>query len=78
MRTCVGCRRQAEPARLVRIVRAPDGGLAIGAGPGRGAWLCAGSVECFDRAIRRRALGRALRRPVTEPEAAALRAKLFT
>jgi predicted RNA-binding protein YlxR (DUF448 family) len=62
----------------VRIARTPAGGLEIGAGPGRGAWLCAGSVECFDRALGRQALGRALRRRVTTAEAAALRAKLFT
>lgn len=78
MRTCVGCRRKADPAELVRIARTPAGGLEIGAGAGRGAWLCAGSVECFDEAVRRRALGRALRRPVTDAEAAEFRAKLFT
>jgi predicted RNA-binding protein YlxR (DUF448 family) len=62
----------------VRIVAAPDGTLALGPGPGRGAWLCAGSVGCFAQAVERQALARALRRPVTVAEVDGLRAKLFT
>ena len=69
MRTCVGCRRQAGQDELVRVRRRPDGTLA-----GRpytawsGAWLCAGSLGCVQRAARRNALTRALRAPVS-PEA---------
>jgi predicted RNA-binding protein YlxR (DUF448 family) len=33
-------------------------------GAGRGAWLCAGSLACFDAAVRRRGFDRAWRRPV--------------
>jgi len=62
----------------VRIAAATDGTLAKGPGRGRGAWLCAGSVECFERAVERQALARALRRPVTASEVDELRAKLFT
>ncbi|MFN8035735.1 MAG: YlxR family protein [Acidimicrobiia bacterium] len=76
-RTCVGCRRTASPDELVRVALRPDGSLAVGRHePGRGAWLCAGSTECFDRAVRRRALGRALRREVSTDEIEALRARL--
>jgi len=54
----------------VRVV-AEDGHLVAGHGrPGRGAWLCAGSLGCLELALRRNAFGRALRRPVSvdEPE----------
>src|SRR5205807_1528390 len=30
-RTCVGCRRVADPHELVRIARAPDGSVSVGA-----------------------------------------------
>jgi predicted RNA-binding protein YlxR (DUF448 family) len=33
----------------------------VGPGPGRGAWLCAHGPECFERAVRRGTLARALR-----------------
>jgi hypothetical protein len=32
--------------------------------PGRGAWLCADSPACLEQALKRRALGRALRASV--------------
>ena len=44
--------------------------------PGRGAWLCDDS-GCFDLAIRRRALGRALRTELTEEEVEKLRVRLY-
>jgi len=45
-----------------------DGALAIGGGPGRGAWLCAGRQHCFETAARRGAFERALRAAV-DPDA---------
>jgi predicted RNA-binding protein YlxR (DUF448 family) len=52
----------ASPDELVRVVARPGGGLAVGRTlPGRGAWLCAGSVACLDAAARRKAFDRALR-----------------
>ena len=52
----------------MRVVRRPDGTLAVGRTlPGRGAWLCAGSPTCLDRAVRQRAFDRAFRAPV-DPE----------
>jgi predicted RNA-binding protein YlxR (DUF448 family) len=77
-RTCIGCRRKAGPSRLVRIARRPDGSLATGRNePGRGAWLCAGSVACFDAAVRRRALTRALRCEVPAQDLVWLRERLL-
>jgi len=78
-RTCIGCRRKAGPAGLVRVARRPDGSVAVGrAEPGRGAWLCAGSAACFDAAVRRRAFGRALRCEVPAHELEQLRGKLLS
>jgi uncharacterized protein len=79
VRTCVGCRRVAPAGELVRLARSPgDGRVRIGAGPGRGAWLCGppATLTCFDQAVRRRALDRALRATMTDDELRALRAKL--
>jgi uncharacterized protein len=42
LRTCVGCRQLGTPADLVRMVLAPDGGVAFdlaGGSMGRGAWV---------------------------------------
>ncbi|WP_052436966.1 YlxR family protein [Georgenia sp. SUBG003] len=64
VRTCVGCRGRAPRSALVRLVLDdatsrvevdPERGA-----PGRGAWLHP-SRECLDLALRRRAIGRALR-----------------
>jgi hypothetical protein len=44
--------------------------------PGRGAWLCRGSLACFDAAARRNAFERALRTKVGSEALASLRARL--
>jgi uncharacterized protein len=76
-RTCIGCRRVAPPGELVRVARRPDGSVVVGRHePGRGAWLCP-SPACFDLAVRRRAIGRALRTEVTGDQVALVRGKLF-
>jgi predicted RNA-binding protein YlxR (DUF448 family) len=50
-------------------VRTADGGLNVSrTAAGRGAWLCAGSAECIDLAVRRKAFERALKGRV-EPAA---------
>jgi predicted RNA-binding protein YlxR (DUF448 family) len=64
-RTCIGCRRRTGQSELVRVVRRPDGFLAVGRRlAGRGAWLCRDRVECLDKATRRGSFGRALRAPL--------------
>ena len=56
------------------MVARPGGDLAVGRDlPGRGAWLCAGSVACVDAAGRRRAFARALRADVGAEAVVALR-----
>ena|GEM_PF-1025295 len=77
MRTCVGCHRTAPVDQLVRVTRAADGTLEVGrTAPGRGAWLCRGSLACLDQAVRRRAFDRALRGPVVDGATDRLRAHL--
>jgi predicted RNA-binding protein YlxR (DUF448 family) len=67
VRSCIGCRRKAAQCELIRIARRPDGTLAIGRTlPGRGAWLCAGSLPCFELAVRRHGFAKALRATVDE------------
>jgi predicted RNA-binding protein YlxR (DUF448 family) len=62
----------------VRIRHAPGHTIDLGAGAGRGAWLCAPPRldECFDEALRRAALDRALRTSISRVDVAGLRAKL--
>ncbi len=60
MRQCVGCREMKPKKELVRVVKAPDGGISVdfrGKAPGRGAYVCP-SGECLKRAIKSRALER--------------------
>ena len=90
-RTCIGCRRVKAPEELVRVVASPGfvpergtgsvpergTGLAVGRDlPGRGAWLCAGSVACLELAARRGAFARALRTSVEPSAVASLREAL--
>ncbi|NUP29311.1 MAG: YlxR family protein [Nocardia sp.] len=71
MRTCVGCRKREPAPELLRIVACGrstgDGTDAVTIVPdprrrlsGRGAWLHPLSA-CLSTAVRRRAIGRALR-----------------
>ena len=63
-----------------RAVPSPSGSteLALGAGPGRGAWLCRShAAACLEEAQRRRAVERALRTKVRNDDIERLRAKLF-
>jgi predicted RNA-binding protein YlxR (DUF448 family) len=61
----------------VRFARLADGALAVGRTlPGRGAWLCAGSVTCLDQAVKQRAIGRALRAEVSAEAISGLRDRL--
>ena len=62
MRQCTGCREMKPKKELIRVVRAPDGGISLdfrGKAPGRGAYLCR-SADCLARARKTRALERAL------------------
>ena len=61
MRQCLGCREMKSKFELIRVVRSPEGEVALdfnGKKSGRGAYLCK-SAECLKRAEKSRALNRA-------------------
>ena len=69
-RMCVICREVQGKRALIRIVRTPDDGVLIdttGKRAGRGAYLCH-SATCWDQALRRNGLTRALRVEALHPE----------
>ena len=62
MRMCVSCREMQPKKELVRVVRTPEGEVVLdttGRANGRGAYLCKKSA-CLEKAIKSRALERAL------------------
>jgi len=66
-RTCVACRTERQKRDLVRVVRAPDGTVALdrsGKAPGRGAYLCADG-SCWSTALKKKSIERALATPLT-------------
>lgn len=68
MRMCVGCRQMLPKKELLRVVRSADGVVSVdlkGKASGRGAYVCK-STECLDRAVKSRALDRALEQRITE------------
>jgi len=62
LRTCIGCRKRAPKAQLMRIVLR-NGAPVLDLGQrmeGRGAYLCR-KAQCFAEATRKRGLGRSFR-----------------
>ena len=62
LRQCLGCREMKPKRELVRVVRSPEGTVSLdlrGKAPGRGAYVCR-SADCLKKALRSRAVGRAL------------------
>lgn len=62
LRTCVACRTERQKRDLVRIVRAPDGTVALDPthrAAGRGAYLCADG-SCWSLALKKQSIQRAL------------------
>ena len=75
-RTCIGCRTTSAKRGFVRLVRTADGRVVIdptGKQAGRGAYLCA-QPACWEQAVRRDALSRALKVTLAPPDRAALEA----
>ena len=60
VRTCVGCRSRKEQQLLTRYVPNEMGQPVMSrTASGRGAWMCAESVSCFEAAMKIRAFDRA-------------------
>jgi len=75
-RTCIGCRHTATKRELIRVVRTPEGRAEVdptGKQAGRGAYLCA-NRSCWQRALDRKLLNRALKMTLSDEDAARLRA----
>ncbi len=61
-RQCLGCREMKPKRELLRVVRSPEGVVSLdskGKAPGRGAYVCP-KAECLKRAVKSKALSRAL------------------
>ena len=74
-RTCVACRSLRPKREMVRVVRTTAGAVEVdptGKRSGRGAYLCP-ARECWQLALQRKALERALKIELSEPDRAALR-----
>ncbi len=68
MRMCLGCREMRPKKELVRVVRSPEGEIALdttGRMHGRGAYLCP-NAECAAKALKQKQLERAFGCPVPE------------
>jgi predicted RNA-binding protein YlxR (DUF448 family) len=76
-RSCVGCRKRAPKADLLRIVRSAAGARVdlSGSASGRGAYVHR-DPACADAALRRGAVSSALRSGLTQEELARLRAEI--
>ena len=75
-RTCVACRSLRPKREMVRVVRAPDGAVTIdptGKKSGRGAYVCR-LRECWQTALRRKALDHALKTELAAADREALAA----
>ena len=62
-RTCIGCRSSSAKREFVRIVRTGEGRVEVdptGKKAGRGAYLCR-QRSCWDTALKRDAVSRALK-----------------
>ncbi len=65
---CIGCKGKMNKKSLIRVVRTPDDKIVVdstGKKAGRGAYLC-GRVECLEKAMKTKALQRALNCDITE------------
>ena len=71
-RSCAGCGRRAPKGELVRFVARAGELTQADKAPGRGVYTCH-RLQCFERALSRRAFARTLRQTVrVEPALAAL------
>lgn len=79
-RMCVTCRDRSAKLALTRIVRSPEGEIAVdptGKRNGRGAYLC-DDPRCWERALHSGGLSRALNSEITPMAAEQLRAHAAT
>ena len=76
MRECAACHGRFEKKQLIRIVRTPDGTVALderGKVSGKGVYICK-NEQCLNKAIKSKAFSRALEVPVPESVTEEIRA----
>lgn len=65
-RMCVGCKEMKEKKQLLRIVRTPEGDIAVdktGKKSGRGAYVCYDKA-CIEKAYKQKSLEKALEKGI--------------
>ncbi|MBP5604752.1 MAG: YlxR family protein [Ruminiclostridium sp.] len=68
LRKCLGCEEMLGKKGMLRIVRSKDGDISLdmtGKKSGRGAYICSSRV-CFEKAVKKRSLERALKCAIPE------------
>ena len=68
LRKCLGCEKMLGKKGMLRIVRSKDGDISLdmtGKKSGRGAYICSSRV-CFEKAVKKRSLERALKCVIPE------------
>ena len=77
-RQCLACRQMRPKRELIRVVRSKEGAVSLdatGKKPGRGAYVCP-NADCLKKAIKTRALSRALETEIPEEVMQRLAAEL--
>ncbi len=67
MRQCIGCGLMKEKKQMIRVVRTPEGEMALdrsGRMNGRGAYICPDG-QCLEKAVRNKGLNRSFRMEVS-------------
>lgn len=68
LRSCIVCRECKDKFGLLRVVKRPDGGIAVdrtGRDAGRGAYVCK-SGECIRTAAKKRLFNRAFKQEISQ------------
>ncbi|SHG56857.1 hypothetical protein SAMN02745221_00492 [Thermosyntropha lipolytica DSM 11003] len=77
-RMCVGCREMKNKRDLIRVVRTPEGEIAVdptGKKSGRGAYICP-RLECLNQAIKGKRLQKALEHDIPDEVISSLQKKI--
>ncbi len=78
MRQCIGCGSMKEKRELIRVVRTPEGEIALdrsGRMNGRGAYICP-TQECLEKAVRNKGLNRSFKMAVSSDVTERLRQEI--
>lgn len=68
LRKCLGCNEQKTKKELIRIVKNKENEISIdfiGKANGRGAYICK-DINCFETAVKRKSIERALSHTISE------------